>query len=180
MEYGPNNTINIFASDNSSRWWWYQFNTVFSSVSAPIDLGIFQYVQASGDKVYLLDSNNTRLTVSNLIEPNDSVTEEKTIENVTALLFVGIIEGTKYLYYETDGAIEIDNSYNTPAPENDSEHWQTIAKGVSFNLAGVWSNQTYNKFDIVNYNGSSYISKIDQTSASTPENDSTNWQLFAQ
>lgn len=69
---------------------------------------------------------------------------------------------------------------STLSPDQDSTNWQTIAVGVTFNLAGVWANQTYNKFDIVNYNGSSYISKINQTVASTPENDSTNWQLFAQ
>ena len=97
------------------------------------------------------------------------------------MLFVGIIEGTKYLYYEADGVIEIDNGYSPPAPENDPEHWQTIAKGVTFNLAGAYViGQLYNKFDIVTFNGSSYISKIDQTESSDPEVDSTNWQLFAQ
>lgn len=188
-DYASDGKLNIFTSDNNSNWYWYKYDPANQNTPAVLidgGLGIYHSSDYANGFYYKLDG--TDLTIFQEDVVNNTLEQIYLETEVDQILFINSYEGVDYLYLIKNGNIQSYTQIKLPAPEDDPTTWQTIAKGVTFNLAGVYTPETggsvgYKKFDIVSHNGSSYIARNDVVYSGTilaPDTDPTNWQLFAQ
>ena len=131
-----------------------------------------------GANTYVCTTNHTSAANQNLFYSSDNAKWSLHTEGIKT---VGAWQASTW--YKLNDVVKYGNNQyrtttaHTSAANFVSSNFSTYVEGLKFESTWV-ANTAYQKGDIVNYGGYTYTAKTDHTIATTPNNDSTNWDVL--